>query len=57
MNNVVVTLLFYDDFTRNITFEGVASADLSDEEFEQMLIAFITDIYFGVTKIMKESVI
>ena len=29
MNNVVVTLLFYDDFTRNITFEGVASADLA----------------------------
>ena len=29
-NNVVITLLFEDDFTRNITFEGVASADLAD---------------------------
>jgi len=28
-NNVVLTLLFEDDSTRNITFEGVASADLA----------------------------
>ena len=28
-NNVVITLLFDDDSTRNITFEGVASADLA----------------------------
>jgi len=28
-NNVVLTLLFDDDSTRNITFEGVASADLA----------------------------
>ena len=27
-NNVVVTLLFEDDSTRNITFEGVAGEDL-----------------------------
>lgn len=27
-NNVVITLLFDDDSTRNITFENVASADL-----------------------------
>ena len=29
-NNVVLTLLFEDDSMRNITFEGVASADLAD---------------------------
>ena len=28
MNNVVITLLFDDDSTRNITFEGVADEDL-----------------------------
>lgn len=28
-NNVVITLLFEDDSTRNITFEDVASEDLS----------------------------
>ena len=28
-NNVVITLLYDDDSTRNITFEGVASADLA----------------------------
>ena len=28
-NNVVLTLLFEDDSMRNITFEGVASADLA----------------------------
>ena len=27
-NNVIVTLLFDDDSTRNITFEGVADEDL-----------------------------
>ena len=27
-NNVIVTLLFEDDSTRNITFEGVADEDL-----------------------------
>ena len=29
-NNVVVTLLFEDDSTRNITFEGVEEDDLAD---------------------------
>ena len=29
-NNVVVTLLFDDDSTRNITFEGVEEDDLAD---------------------------
>ena len=29
-NNVIVTLLFDDDSTRNITFEGVASSVLAD---------------------------
>ena len=29
-NNVVVTLLYDDDSTRNITFEGVASSVLAD---------------------------
>ena len=29
-NNVIVTLLFEDDSTRNITFEGVASSVLAD---------------------------
>ena len=29
-NNVVLTLLFEDDSMRNITFDGVASADLAD---------------------------
>ena len=28
-NNVVITLLYDDDTTRNYTFEGVATADLS----------------------------
>ena len=28
-NNVIITLLYDDDSTRNITFEGVASADLA----------------------------
>jgi len=27
-NNVIITLLFEDDSTRNITFEGVADEDL-----------------------------
>ena len=29
-NNVVITLLYEDDTTRNYTFEGVAAADLAN---------------------------
>ena len=29
-NNVIITLLYDDDSTRNYTFEGVAQADLPD---------------------------
>ena len=37
-NNVVITLLFEDDSTRNITFEGVASSVLAAVKAKIILI-------------------
>ena len=63
-NNVVVTLLFYDDSTRNITFEGVANEDLmsvkskiqsinanANNEFANFYQTFISDDGEPVVKI------
>ncbi len=55
-NNVVITLLFNDDSTRNITFENVASEDLmtvkakiqsinanANNEFANFYATFVSD--------------
>ena len=63
-NNVVVTLLYDDDSTRNITFEGVASSVLADvkdkireinanvnNEFANFYQTFVSDDSEAVVKI------
>ena len=63
-NNVIVTLLFEDDSTRNITFEGVADEDLlsvrtkiqainanSNNEYANFYQTFISDDGEPVIKI------
>ena len=70
MNNVVVTLLFNDDSTRNITFEGVASADLTsvkskiqsinanaNNEFANFYQTFISDDGEPVVKIESAKIV
>ena len=69
-NNVVVTLLFNDDSTRNITFEGVASADLTsvkakiqsinanaNNEFANFYQTFISDDGEPVIKIESAKIV
>ena len=63
-NNVIVTLLFEDDSTRNITFEGVANDDLmsvkakiqsinanANNEFANFYQTFVSDDGEPVVKI------
>lgn len=63
-NNVIVTLLFDDDSTRNITFEGVDSSVLADvkdkviainenanNEYENFYATFVSDDGEPVVKI------
>lgn len=69
-NNVVVTLLYDDDSTRNITFEGVANADLMavkskiqsinanvNNEFANFYQTFISDDGEPVTKIESAKIV
>ena len=69
-NNVVITLLYDDGDTRNITFEGVASADLIDvkskiqsinanasNEFANFYATFISDEGDPVVKIESCKII
>ena len=69
-NNVVVTLLYDDGDTRNITFEGVASADLmavkdkvqsinanANNEFANFYSTFISDDGEPVVKIESCKII
>lgn len=69
-NNVVVTLLYDDDSTRNITFEGVASADLSavkskiqainanaNNEYANFYQTFISDDGEPVVKIESAKIV
>ena len=69
-NNVVVTLLFDDESTRNITLENVASADLSavkskiqainanaNNEYANFYQTFISDDGEPVTKIESAKIV
>ena len=69
-NNVVVTLLFNDNSTRNITFESVASADLTsvkskiqsinanaNNEFANFYQTFISDDGEPVIKIESAKIV
>lgn len=69
-NNVVVTLLFNDDSTRNITLENVASADLSavkskiqainanaNNEYANFYQTFISDDGEPVVKIESAKIV
>ena len=69
-NNVVVTLLYDDDSTRNITFEGVANDDLMavkskiqsinanvNNEFANFYQTFISDDGEPVTKIESAKIV
>lgn len=69
-NNVVVTLLYDDDSTRNITFEGVANADLMavkskiqsinanvNNEFANFYQTFISDDGEPVVKIESAKIV
>ena len=69
-NNVVITLLFNDDSTRNITFENVASSDLmtvkdkiqsinanANNEYANFYATFISDDGEPVVKIESCKII
>ena len=69
-NNVVITLLFEDDSTRNITFEDVTGSDLPDvkykiiainenanNEYENFYKTFVSDDGAPVIKIEAAKII
>ena len=69
-NNVIVTLLFNDDSTRNITFEGVANEDLmsvrskiqsinanANNEYANFYQTFISDDGEPVVKIESAKIV
>ena len=69
-NNVVITLLFNDDSTRNITFENVASEDLmtvkskiqsinanANNEYANFYATFVSDDGEPVVKIESCKII
>ena len=69
-NNVVITLIYDDDTTRNYTFEGVAQADLStvkskiqsinanaNNDYANFYQTFISDDGEAVTKIESAKIV
>ena len=69
-NNVVITLLFEDDSTRNITFEDVTASDLPDvkhkiiainenanNEYENFYKTFVSDDGAQVIQIAAAKII
>ena len=69
-NNVVITLLFDDDSTRNITFENVASEDLmtvkakiqsindnANNEYANFYATFVSDDGEAVTRITSAKIV
>lgn len=69
-NNVVLTLLYEDETTRNYTFEGVASADLANikskiqainananNEYANFYETFVSDDGEAVTRITSAKIV